>query len=111
MSNDGNYVAPECEGYIVNRKISPIDMEERLMQAQLHINQGLLAAASAFLGSLHADLIQMPVVDEIKCNWEGGRVDAEFEGGKTYYTAIWNCPRCGSEGVQSRQVGDDDPDL
>lgn len=109
-SGQGTYQAPACKGYIANAKVSPLDIGLQLMQAQNLINQGDLPRASFILGGIFADVMQMPVIDEVACNWEGGSVDAEFEGGKDY-TVFWTCPRCGSAQEQEREYGDDHPDL
>jgi hypothetical protein len=62
------------------------------------------------LERLALEILDMPKTVDVECGYEGG-VDAQFSGGRTSYAAYWTCPRCGTEGEEDREVGDDDPRL
>src|SRR6059036_3894740 len=100
-----------CKGYMPDTsKVAPRDILEQILTVANLIGSGAPDRASFRLGQLHAELLQMPNAVDVECNFEG-KVDAWFSGGRDAYTAHWECPRCGTEGEEDRERGDDHPDL
>lgn len=100
---EGNYPIT-CKGYMPETSLVVPAPELMLIIEQ--VEKGETERALKWLNALSA----YPLAVDQECNFEGD-VDAQFSGGKTSYTAYWTCPRCGTEGEEDREVGDDDPDL
>lgn len=112
---EGNYKVSECKGYMPDdARTVPLPLIEEILACQEELGAaGTLLDASRVqvkLERLRKEMLEMPVAFDVPCNFEGD-VDAQFDGGRTYYTAFWTCPRCGSEQEEDRELGDDHPDL
>ena len=63
------------------------------------------------LERLRLVMLDLPKAVDVECLFEGS-VDAQWSGdrkGNGEY--LWTCPCCGSEREESREAGDDHPDL
>ncbi len=102
---EGTY-SIECKGYMPEDcHAVPVEIIDQLQTIVLNspkLGDDLMA--------LRRQMLAMPKAVDVECNFDG-KVDAQFSGGKTAYTAYWTCPRCGTEGEEDREVGDDHPDL
>lgn len=93
-----------CKGYMPDTSL--VIPAPELMSVIEQVEKGNTERALRWLNEFSA----FPLAVDVECNFEG-KVDAQFSGGGQSYTAYWTCPRCGSEGEEDREVGDDHPDL
>jgi len=112
---EGTYNAPSCMGYLSEARVQPLDLLDQLLAVANLLSQPDsptdLAKASYKLGYLTADCQMMPFALDVECGYEG-QVDAQWAGDrKGNGEFFWTCPRCGSERAESREAGDDHPDL
>lgn len=99
-----------CKGYLDAVHVQPPRVTEKITDVVKHLEAGDIPVACFLLGGLSAEAATMPLAYDVECGYEG-EVDATYSGGRTSYTVYFTCPRCGTEGWEAREAGDDDPRL
>lgn len=113
-----------CTGTLDKHPVAPLSLNEDLLrlhtlleQARAGIAKGVPSVTEAavdnalrLLTRLADEAAGMPLSVDVECGYDG-EVDAAFYGGRSAYTAAWDCPRCDKENEEEREAGDDHPDL
>lgn len=102
------YMPDDCRAVPPNMIYEIFTIQERIGKAGT-----LLEATQAMplLERLRLAIIDLPKAVDVECLYEG-EVDAQWSGNrKGDGEFFWTCPQCGSEQEESREAGDDHPDL
>lgn len=106
---DGTYQIT-CKGYLSEVRVQPPEFVAAVTEVVKVLEGGNVQQACFMLGRLSAEAAEMPLAYDVECGYEG-EADAWYSGTHRAYTVTWNCPRCGTEGSDDREEGDDDPRL